>query len=233
MAARSFLPTRDAALLAWSLNFSTLINESAASYGLSVPLATAYAALHLAFATAMEAVEPGIRNKSAVFVKNAARSNVKKTAGLLARLVGGTATVSDAQKATLGLNVRGKPTRVPAPAFAPGVSILSVRGFSAILRLYDTQAIGKRARPTGVSGASVFTHAGPTAPTSMADWNFQGNTGRTRMELHFPSTLPAGATVWFTACWFNPRKQSGPASAPVSANLPGGAVMSMMTRIAA
>jgi hypothetical protein len=33
-----------------------------------------------------------------------------------------------------------------------------------------------------------------------------------------------GAAVWITAFWFNPRKQSGPAAEPVSANLPGGSV---------
>jgi hypothetical protein len=233
MAARSFLPTRDAALLAWSLNFSTLINDSPESYGLSAPLASAYAALHLAFAAAMEGVEPGIRNKSAVAAKNAARSNLKKNAGLLAKIVQGTATVTSAQKVTLGLNVRRKPTPVPAPAFAPGLDIVSVRGFSAVIRLHDTQVIGRRAKPAGVSGASVFIHVGPTAPTDVAGWTFKGNTGRTTMEVHFPATLPAGATVWFTAFWFNPRQQSGPSSAPVGANLPGGAVTRMIRAIAA
>jgi hypothetical protein len=233
MAARSFLPTRDAALLAWSLNFSTLINDSPESFGLSAPLAALYAALHAAFATAMEGVEPGIRNQSAVARKNAARRSLKINAGLLSRLVQGTSTVSDAQKRTLALNVRAMPTRVPAPAFAPGLEIVSVRGFTAKLRLHDPQTIGKRAKPAGVSGASVFSHVGPAAPGSIADWTFEGSTGRTTMEVHFPGTLPAGATVWFTAFWFNPRKQGGPIAAPVGANLPGGAVTRMTTKIAA
>jgi hypothetical protein len=30
--------------------------------------------------------------------------------------------------------------------------------------------------------------------------------------------------VWLTAFWFNGRKQSGPACAPVGTNLPGGSV---------
>ncbi len=37
----------------------------------------------------------------------------------------------------------------------------------------------------------------------------------------FPSTVAAGATVWLTAFWFNPRKESGIACDPISANLPG------------
>ncbi len=142
--------------------------------------------------------------------------------------------MTDAQKATLGLNVRSKPTPVPTPAFAPGISVLSVRGFSATIRLHDSQSIGRRGKPAGVFGASIFTHVGPgDPPTSIADWNFEGSTGRTTMEVHFPNTLPAGATVWFIAFWFNPRKRSGPTSVPVSANLPGGAVTRMATRIAA
>jgi hypothetical protein len=234
MAARSFLPTRDTALLRWSLNFSTLINNSPESFGLSAPLAASYAALHAAFATAMEGVEPGIRNQSAVAGKNAARRSLKINAGLLSRLVQGTGTVSDAQKRTLALNVRARPTPVAAPAFAPGVEVVWVRGFSAKLRLLDTQTIGRRAKPAGVSGASVFTHVGPgNPPANIADWNFHGNTGRTTTEVHFPATLPAGATVWFTAFWFNPRKQSGPATAPVGANLPGGGVTTKTMTIAA
>ena len=48
----------------------------------------------------------------------------------------------------------------------------------------------------------------------------EGSTSRTLVDVDFPITLPAGTRVWFTAYWFNPRLQAGPACNPVGANVP-------------
>ena len=117
--ANSFLPDKDAALLAWSLNFSTLITATPTAYGLVAADATAYAALHTAFATAMAACDPGVRNKAAVADKNDARTALKDSARLLAKRVAGTPSVTDAQKFELGLNVPATPTPIPAPDGVP------------------------------------------------------------------------------------------------------------------
>jgi hypothetical protein len=219
-----FLPNGDAALLAWSLNFSTLITATPTAFGLTAAQATAYAALHATYTTALAAVDPGVRTKAAVAAKNTARTNLKNSARLLAKLVEGTATVSNAQKITLGLNVRAIPTPTPIPGSAPGLDVLSSSGFTTKLRLHDSTSGSRRGKPPGVNGASVFSHVGPTAPTEMSGWTFEGNTGKTRLEIAFPGTLAAGTTVWFTAFWFNGAKQSGPTCAPVATNLPGGSV---------
>src|SRR5258706_406301 len=117
MATTDFLPTREAELVIWSLNFKTRITAAPLPIGLSALQATAYGALHDSFVTAYNAA------------------------------------------------------------------------------------------------------------TEEADWTFQGNTPRTSMNVTFPGATPAGAKVWFTAFWFNPRKQSGPAATPLGINLPGGAAM--------
>ena len=41
-------------------------------------------------------------------------------------------------------------------------------------------------------------------------------------DVTFAADVVAGTQVWICAAWFNPRFAAGPASAPVSANLPGG-----------
>ncbi|MGH7179314.1 MAG: hypothetical protein ACREJC_18200 [Tepidisphaeraceae bacterium] len=51
----TFFPSRDTELLAWSLNFKTLITATPTAYGLTAGLATAYGVLHDAFATALVA----------------------------------------------------------------------------------------------------------------------------------------------------------------------------------
>ena len=219
-----FLPNSDAALLAWSLQFSTLISATPAAYGLTALQATAYAALHASYATAFAGVDPGIRSKASVAAKNASRAALKYNAKLLSSIVQGQAGVTNAQKIALGLNVRAVPTPTPVPAHPPMLEVISVSGFTAKIRLHDAASGSKRGKPAGVSGASVFSHVGPAAPTDLSAWQFEGNTGRAIVNITFPNTIAPGSTAWFCAFWFNGSKKSGPACAPVSTNLPGGAV---------
>ena len=85
-------------------------------------------------------------------------------------------------------------------------------------------------------------HALPPGPPAGLDWDrtssvlsapprgdgrprFQGGTGKLVMDVTFDPWLAPGAKVWFTAFFFNRRKESGPAATPISANLPGGSAM--------
>jgi hypothetical protein len=222
--ARTFFPSGDTALLAWSLNFNTLITATPTAYGLTAALATAYGTLHTAYATALAACEPPLRNKSAVSTKNVARTNLKNDARLLANMVNGTASVTNAQKISLGLNVRSSPSPIPVPSTWPAMEITSVSAWTVKIKLHDSASGKKRGKPPGVSGASVFSFVGTDAPTDIGAWKFEGNTGRTVIDVAFANTIAAGAKVWLTAFWFNGRKQSGPACAPVATNLQGGSV---------
>ena len=221
---KSFPPEADNALLAASLNFSTQITLTPVAFGLSAAQATAFAALYQTFATAMQGVEPGVRSKASVFSKNSAKRFLTLSARQLAKIVEATPTVTNAQRATLGLNVRAMPTPSPVPATAPNLNVGSVSGFVAQIRLHDSASGSKRGKPPSVSGASVFSFIGLTPPTEMSGWTFEGNTGRTRLNITFPGTLTPGSKVWFTAFWFNGAKQNGPMCAPVGTNMPGGAV---------
>ena len=44
------------------------------------------------------------------------------------------------------------------------------------------------------------------------------------MSVAFAATTPAGAQVWFSACWYNPRGETGPGCSPISTNIAGGAM---------
>jgi len=222
--ARTFFPSSDAGLLAWSLNFNTLITATPTAYGLTAPLATAYGLLHTAYAAALAACDPAVRNKSAVATKNTARTNLKNEARLLANLVEGTASVTNAQKLSLGLNVKTTPTPIPAPSSSPDLDLVSTTGWTVKIRLHDATSSAKRGKPPGVNGASVFSYVGATPPADIGLWQFEGSTGKTTIDVAFPNTLAMGTKVWLTAFWFNNRKQSGPACTPVAATLYGGTV---------
>ncbi len=220
----AMLPRRDNELLAFSLNLATLISATPGAYGLSPAQAAAYLAVHTAYATALAACDPAIRNKTSTAAKNAARAALERAARQTAATIDGTPAVTDAQKIQLGLLVRRSPQVIPAPTTSPGLEILSQDGWTVSIRLRDKESLEKRGKPAGVAGASVFSFVGDTPPSNLVEWNFQGNIGRTTMDITFPSSLPPGTKVWITAFWFNGRKQAGPNCAPESANLPGGSV---------
>lgn len=193
---KEFLPNTDAGLLAWSLNFSTKITATPTAYGLTSLLASAYADAHDAYAAALAACDPAVRNKPAVAAKNDAKFALKNLARNYSSLVHGTASVTDAQKLELGLNVRSAPSPIPPPSQAPGIDILGVTGRTVKIRLHGDEVL-KRAKPAGCKGAAVFSAVG-SAPSDPAAWKFEGNTTKTVFDVEFPnrwnparrSTLP-------------------------------------------
>lgn len=211
----SFPPTENG-LLAWSLNFKNLITASPTTYGLTTGDATAYGLVHTAYADALAACEPSVRNKTAVATKNVAKTTLKTQATLLANAIYGTPTVTVPQKVELGIPPRATPAPIPAPASAPAIEILSLSGWTVKIRLKDTASGATRGKPPGVIGASVFTYVGATPPADVSQWMFEGNTGRVTVNVAFNTTVAAGAKVWITAFWFNNRKQSGPVAIAAS-----------------
>jgi hypothetical protein len=223
----SFLPTTDNALLAWSLNFSTLISATPTTYGLSATQATAYATLHSQYSAALAtATNPTTRTKANVAAKNTARDALKTDARLLAKIVDGQATVTNQQRIQLGLNVRTVPTPVPVPSLPPEMDIVSVVGRTVKIRVHNS-ATTKRARPAGVTGTTIFSYVGATPPNDVTAWTFQGNTSKTVVDIAFGNTLAAGSQVWLCAFWYNGKGQSGPACTPVTTYLAGGNVSAM------
>jgi hypothetical protein len=104
------------------------------------------------------------------------------------------------------------------------LEVISVSGWTARIRLRPAGGAGRGKLP-GTAGASIFSYVGATPPANIADWKFEASVGRvTAIDLTFDSSLAPGTKIWTCAFWFNGRKESGPACAPVSANLPGGGV---------
>jgi hypothetical protein len=218
------LPSTDTGLLQWSQNVVNLITPTPANWGLVVGDVTTYTALNSSYSTALAACDKPVRNKSAVVAKNAAKLALKNGAAVVANKIYATPTVTDAMKVQIGMPPRANPQPIPAPSSAPGLDVLSVSAWTVSIKLHDSTSSAKRGKPPGVSGASVFSFVGATPPDDIASWKFEGNTGKTKVNVVFPNTVAPGARVWLTAFWFNGRKQSGPACAPVGTIVQGGSV---------
>ncbi|MGB7159890.1 MAG: hypothetical protein WBD40_17620 [Tepidisphaeraceae bacterium] len=218
MAAKGFLPDTDAGLLAWSSNFLELITATPTAFGLVAADATAYGLVHTSYATALAACEPGVRNRTAVAAKNSARAALRNSARFLAKRVEGMASVTDAQKIELGLNVRAQPVSAPPPAIAPDLDVMSVIANLVKVRIHDATTTLRR-KPAGVLGANVFSYVGPTPPAETSAWKFEGGTTRTTIDIAFDAELAPGTKVWITAQWFNRKAITGPACSPAGAVL--------------
>lgn len=133
--------------------------------------------------------------------------------------------MSVANKEDIGVNPRNRlPSPIPPPATAPDIDVVSVAGNTVKLRLHQAGST-RRARPAGAIGANVFSFVGEAPPSEESEWNFQGATGKPILDVTFPPGTAPGARVWFTARWFNQRKEQGPATAPIGTNIPGGGAM--------
>jgi hypothetical protein len=219
----AFIPSREAQLLAFANNFNEHIVASPTVYGLTAAQAAGYTVTFEAFQSAYGVVQnPETRTKSKVAAKNNAKKDLIAATRELARIVQATPGLTDEQKIDLGLKPRDiEPTPVPPPQWPPVLTVAATMGQRVTLRLRDLKNQDKRAKPVGVSGAAVFSYVGETAPVDINEWKFERNTSLTTLQVEFPPTIAAGTKVWFTAFWFNPRKQSGPAAAPVGTTISG------------
>jgi hypothetical protein len=217
------------------LNFSTLLSAGAASYGLLAADAAAFAVLKSAFADAMAANEPGVRNKVTVSAKNVARENLKTAARFLVARIHGTPSVTDAQKYALRITVRSRPTPMPAPAIAPVATVKSVVSRTVRMTLRDAAGLTRRRRPVGVVCANVFWCVGAEPAPPGAGWTFGGATTETTFDLVLNGAPSDAATVWICAMWVGTRGELSPACAPVRVDLPAvrGMPMQQQLKVAA
>lgn len=225
--ALDFLPSSDFALLAWGNNYSSLITLDPVAVGLDAPTAVTLAGKLSAFDAALSAAtNPATRGGATVLAKDQSRADLVAYCRLTARAIQGCMTVTNTQRYDLGLTVRdASPSPVPPPAAAPDIDVLGVSGNTVQIRLHDPANPTRRGKPAGVAGMAIFTFIGATPPEAESQWTYQGNWTRTQAEVTFPEGTPAGSKVWFSAFYYNPRAQRGPASTPVSTNLPGGAAL--------
>lgn len=226
--ADTYLPARDVDLQGFAQNFSTKITATPTAYGLVAAQATAFATLSAAFRTAMNALQdPTTKSPPFVAAKNAAKDAlVNGPDGIrpLVALVQAHPSITDQQLIDLRLTVRdASPTPVPPPAFAPEIDIFPPVVRTVRIRLHNEQTIARKGKPDGAIGATIFSFVGELPPPldDVAAWKFEMNTGNTIAEIEFPSTVPAGATVWITASWYNRRGEQGPATPAKNVNLPG------------
>lgn len=219
---KDFIPKKDADLLIWAQENSALITATPTAFGLTAPIATAYAAAVTAYDTALSAARAENHGKVDIITKDEKRRLLVANIRSWARLVQGTPTVTTAQRGQLGLNLRDKPgSPVHAPTLPPVVRVKQAIGRTMAVEILGAGTAG-RAKPKGASSAVVLSYVGATAPADADAYSLQGIVTRANFDIQFPSSVPAGAKVWITAAWVSPRGEMSELSDPISAYVAGG-----------
>ena len=184
----TFLPTREANLVAWSNNFFTLISATPTAFGLTAAQATAYATLNTAFDTAYNTIKNNTtRSPANIIAKNQAKKNLIASARQLAGVIQKYPAITNAQRSALGLTVPNMPSPIPPPGTAPALEIGVVSGFAVNVKLHDSASGSKRGKPAGVSGASIFSYVGRCRRRICRRGSLRGTPARLRCRCSFPT----------------------------------------------
>jgi hypothetical protein len=222
---KSYLPSKKADQVAWAANVAATIS------GLAIPLYGVPAAVMTTFTTAntnlqtawAAAQNPATRTKGTIAAANNALITMRAAAKPVVGFVQANPAVTDTMKVNAGMTVRKtKPSPKPTPDQSPNIEVDSVSGRTVTIRL--RQDADKRAKPTAVQNALVFSYIGAVAPMETNLWTFVATTTASTLEIPFgPSAT--GDTVWITAMWVNAKSETGPAAKEISVNLPAGGVL--------
>lgn len=225
---RDWIPRRDVKLRDFTASFEKQISANPASFGLTVDEANEFAALNEAWQAAFTAANRnGTRTPTAIVVKDDARTAVVAMLRSLGMAIQKRPQTTNDQRTALGLRVPS-PYRTPIgrPQSAPMLHVYSVLGQTVKITLRDLVHDGRRGKPFGVAGATIYVQVAEKASSNTSDWVSLGNFTRPKISLTLPTWLcPPGSKIWLAACWYNPRGQAGPMSHTADLYLPGGITM--------
>jgi hypothetical protein len=208
--------------LTWGQAFSSQVTTDAATLGVPTPTATNLAGKVSDYADALAAAtNESTRTKGKVAAKNTARASLRQAVSDVAKLIYGTATVSDEQLTDLGLTVYDRhPTPVAPVVLAPELIVKTVIGRVVRYQLKDASVEGTRRRPVNARGALVLTYVGETPPAAdSGQWIVQGIVTKPLAVVQYPDSVEPGQRCWATAMWVGTRGQFSAACDPVSTYL--------------
>jgi hypothetical protein len=220
-----YLDTSDNGLLAFATPYSAQITSTPTAFGLTAGQATTLSSAVSAYATKLAAAQdPTTRGPAAVLAKDLSKKALIAEIRATARQVQGTQSVTDAQRQALGLNIRHARTPIGPPAMEPMLDIVGVNGRTFSCKVHAEEG-SRRSFPAGVKSVFIFMYVGATAPEDPSLYVFMGTSTRTTFDVQVPLSVAAGAQVWITAAWANPRNQTGPACTPVGVKVQYGSAV--------
>lgn len=212
-----YIPARNANLVAWMANFSTLITASPGTYGLTSGDATAIAAPNTALAAGFSLISsPSTKTAQTVSAFNTEKINALAVARPYAQTISLNAGVSSASKIALGVNPRtSTPTPITAPTTTPILTAQSASTAGIIVRYRDSTASPSvKSKPYGVIGVLIYAKASLAAITDPTLLSFEGTQTKSPLTLSMPGSN--GETIYMAARWVTKKGLVGPWSPLIS-----------------
>lgn len=218
-----YIPAPDAEFNAWQVNFVTYANANLAALGLvAADMATITAAQTTwtsAFPAHVTAVAAAMAAKQA---KDDARLAYIAVVRALVRRLQASPAVSDAERASLGINVPGSGGGpVGPPTSRPLVAVECGQRLQHTLRFTDENTPTRKAKPPGVLGAEVWAKIGPpgtTPPADQSEMDFFGLDTRTPFTKTFPGA-DGNKVAFYWLRWVSSTGEVGPWSETATATI--------------
>ncbi|TVQ57148.1 MAG: hypothetical protein EA377_01155 [Phycisphaerales bacterium] len=211
-----YIPPTDSGFRDFLTNFSNLINDDPARFGVTEADATViknhqqgYEAAYLPCQSAETRTGALVQHKDAV--KAAAVASIR----VYAMLIKNNAGVSNQDKKALGLHVNDTtPTPIPVPDSAPLLSIIAAFSGEHIITYADENSPHLKRKPAGVKQIQIYRHVAPGAKTLPEGGEEVGLFTRAPIKVaQSPSDVAMTATYF--GRWVNPKGEKGPWSLPV------------------
>lgn len=218
-----YIPSRNANLVAWMANFSTLLTASPGTYGLTAADASLVAGQNAAITTGYALItSPSTKTAATVSAFNTEKINALAIFRPYAQTISLNAGVSSSAKTAIGVNPRtSTPLPITAPTTNPVLTAISTSTAGTILRYRDSVASPSvKSKPYGVIGVQVYAETSTTPITDPTTINFV----QTITKSPWTQVLGAGAagkTAYFAARYITRKGLVGPWSPIISCIVAG------------
>jgi hypothetical protein len=206
-----YLPGGDRQFLAWVVNFLKQLVTIGGRVGFPPDVEMTLQQQRDEFALKLEtAEEPSTRTKTAVQVKNDARSVLEAAIRhAVKEYLANNHLVTNGDRDDLGLPIPDTtPTPAPVPTDMPIGEVDTSTHQQHIIHVKAGTLTGK-AKPPKVHGFEVWRKVGGDPPASDAEWTYVNFSSRSPLIIDYPQT-DVGQMVYYRFRWVNTRNQPGP-----------------------
>lgn len=215
--AAPYIPPKNAGLVAWASNYSTLLSANPAMYGTDAPTAATVAALNATFQAAWTVIStPSTKSKTTVLAYNNAKQALIASVRPLSVQISRNPGVTSGNKLALGLNLpNNTPTPIPAPSTSPILTFIGATPLQFTLTFADQNTPAKRIKPQGVVALQVFTIVATTVMTDPTLGFLAGTFTKSPIALNFASGQ-AGMMCTMWGRWITRKGLVGPWSTAIN-----------------
>ncbi|MBX3388285.1 MAG: hypothetical protein KF691_02390 [Phycisphaeraceae bacterium] len=219
----NYIPRADAEFDTWQNGFASPAADFLINNLISEDLALRLLNAQILWqATYAQHVQKQAAAEAATQQKDEARAAYESLAREAARAIQGFPTVTDADRASMGLTVRASGrTPTPTPTSAPIARVDTALRLRHTIRFTDAATPTRRAKPKGTLGAELrlkLVDAGTPTPTDPSALQFLSLSTDGTATAEF-EVKDGGKTAVYMLRWISAGGVAGPWSEPVSATV--------------